>query len=72
MAAQNQPATYHWVITLNALNGDVTTVEGTYNPSPGTNRQDAYLTIYRNVTESLGPDFVNACVTHWSLDRNEL
>ncbi|MEU8683002.1 hypothetical protein [Streptomyces sp. NPDC048611] len=72
MTAQTEPSTYHWVITLTASNGDIATLEGTYTPRPGKNRQDAYLTIYRAAIDSLGRNYTNASVTHWSLDRNEL
>lgn len=70
-AVQPEQGTHHFVLTLEKPGRFSMTQEGTFTPAPGSTRQDAYLAIYRSVTEQ-DPNLRGASVGFFALEANQL
>ncbi|MGW5479687.1 hypothetical protein [Streptomyces sp. NPDC004008] len=69
--AQQGQGTHHFLITLEKPGRLSMTQEGTITPPPGSTRQDAYLLIYRAVTEQ-DSALHGASVGFFLLEPNQL
>ncbi|PWI15569.1 hypothetical protein DI272_16360 [Streptomyces sp. Act143] len=70
MTTQGQ-GTHHFVLTLEKPGQFSMTQEGTFTSPPGSTRQDAYVAIYRSVTEQ-DPHLRGASVGFLQLEPNQL
>ncbi|WP_457029246.1 hypothetical protein [Kitasatospora sp. P5_F3] len=72
MSAPNpaEPLLYHWILTVQSVNGQLETFDGLTPARPSNTRQSIYYEALRLVVERMGVS--TAATIHFSLGSNKL